>query len=161
MNELCKTLNGIICDCTDIVDNDVSECCAALALLIQLELDGYENLKDRLEEHIIALAYGSVESGATMLRSCVRYEVCCGDKTDHLDMKLFALVFRRSNVKVNNDNTSLYECLATLPPKYLDYAEYGERGPPAQRRKEDRRHERVSRKIESCHFCQDECYGER
>ena len=101
------------------------ECCALIAALSRLQVTCLDEVIPQLNTFALELARNDLTGGVELLKMCTHYEECCKTNSCTLNKELAKIVLTKENM-VEHFREVVDDCLMTLPPEYLDEAEYGE-----------------------------------
>ena len=101
------------------------ECCALIAALSRLQVTCLDEVIPKMNIFALELARNDLIGGVELLKICVHYEECCKAETCTLNKELARIVLTKENM-LDHFREVVDDCLMTLPPEYLDEAEYGE-----------------------------------
>ena len=101
------------------------ECCALIAALSRLQVTCLGEVIPQLNDFALEQARSDLDTGIEMLKMCTCYEECCKSNAWTLSKELAKIVLTKENMN-EHFREVVDDCLMTLPPEYLDEAEYGE-----------------------------------
>ena len=107
------------------VGTENGECCALIAALSRLQVTCLGEVIPQLNDFALEQARTDLTEGLELLKMCVCYEECCDVETCMLNKELAKIVLTKENM-LEHFREVVDDCLMTLPPEYLDEAEYGE-----------------------------------
>ena len=120
---LVKALRFIYGD-TLVVGMKDGECCAMISTFIRLQLTHLDEVITKLVEFSVKHAMEDVKNGAELLIEMQEYPECCDGTSCELEQLLVDIVLTSKNI-CEHHGTVVDRCLMTLPPHYLDIAEFG------------------------------------
>ena len=101
------------------------ECCALIAALSRLQVTCLEEVIPKMKNFALELAKTDLIGGVELLKMCVHYKECCKAENCTLSKELAKIILTKDNM-LDHFREVVDDCLMTLPPEYLDEAEYGE-----------------------------------
>ena len=101
------------------------ECVALIVALSRLQVTCLDEILPRLINFALEQARSDLGAGIEMLKMCTHYEECCKGDICPLNKKLAKIVLTKENM-LEHFTEVVDDCLMTLPPEFLDEAEYGE-----------------------------------
>ena len=101
------------------------ECVALIVALSRLQVTCLDEILPKLISFALEQARSDLGTGIEMLKMCTHYEECCKGDICPLNKKLARIVLTKENM-LEHFTEVVDDCLMTLPPEFLDEAEYGE-----------------------------------
>ena len=101
------------------------ECCALIAALSRLQVTCLDEVLPKLNSFALEQAKSDLGTGVELLKVCTCYEECCKSNAWTLSKELAKIVLTKENM-FEHFREVVDDCLMTLPPEFLDEAEYGE-----------------------------------
>ena len=101
------------------------ECVALIVALSRLQVTCLDEILPKLINFALEQARSDLGTGIEMLKMCTCYEECCKGDICPLNKKLARIVLTKENM-LEHFTEVVDDCLMTLPPEFLDEAEYGE-----------------------------------
>ena len=83
----------------DCMDDDGALICSVIATLIRLQVNGVNDIVDKLTKHMIEACKRDVNVGVQMLKTCVNYPECCGAKPNNVDEMISNVVLTREHIQ--------------------------------------------------------------
>lgn len=102
------------------------ECCAAIALLFQLQMSCINDVCPEIEKFMVKTTEEDVREGVSMMQWCIKYGECrkSESKENSIDVMIAQHLFTRKNI-IDFTEILVDKCLMVLPPYFLDYVKYG------------------------------------
>ena len=101
------------------------ECCAMIATLKRLQVQGLDSVVSILCKFANEESKKNVEVGVELLKACSRYIECCDENGEALNKTLARIVLTKENL-FQHYPLVVEKCLMMLPQEYLSLTEYGE-----------------------------------